>query len=116
MSFNIFDVIQFGRKIVVNIHHDDFPVGLSLIEKSHDTENLDLFHLSHVTNLFPNLTDIQRVIVALCFGLGVSLGGILPGLETSIRDIICMLAQNKVDQPEGKRRSSKYIHGEGSSS
>ena len=88
MPFNIFNVIQFGSKGVLNIDDDDLPVGLAFVEKSHDTENLDLLYLTDIANLFANLADIQGVIVTLGFGLCMSLGRIFPGLGEEIRQIL----------------------------
>lgn len=51
-----------------------------MIQKSHDSKNLDLFDLACVANLLANLADVQRVIVAIRLGLSVSNIGILPGL------------------------------------
>lgn len=52
-----------------------------MIQKSHDSENLDLLDLASVANLLTNLTHVQRVIVPICLGLGVSNIRILPSLD-----------------------------------
>jgi hypothetical protein len=51
-----------------------------LIQKSHDSENLDLLDLTSVTNLFTNLAYIQRVVVAIRLGLVVCNIRIFPSL------------------------------------
>lgn len=52
----------------------------TLIEKSHDTENLDLLDLPSVADLLTNLADIQGIVVTTSLSLGVGLSRILPGL------------------------------------
>lgn len=52
----------------------------TLIEKSHDTKDLDLLDLTGVANLLTNLADIQGIVITASLGLGVGLCGILPGL------------------------------------
>ena len=81
MPFDILDVVQLGREGIQDIDDDDLPVGLSLIEERHDTEDLYLLDLTDVPDLLTDLTDIERVVVALCLGLGVSLGGVFPSLR-----------------------------------
>lgn len=52
----------------------------TLVEKSHDTEDLDLLDLTGVADLLANLADIQGIIITASLGLGMGLSGILPGL------------------------------------
>jgi hypothetical protein len=80
MSFYVLDVVQFRGKRVGDVDHDHFPVSFTLIEKCHDTENLDLLDLTGVSHLFADLTDIERIVVALGLGLSMRLSGVLPGL------------------------------------
>ena len=80
MSLDILNVIELGCKRVVDIDDNDLPVGLALIEKSHDSEDLDLLDLTAVSDGFSDLADIKGIIVALGFGLGVGGSGVLPGL------------------------------------
>ena len=99
MTFDILDVIKFGRKRVVelsqvslqgpvkraaatHIDDNDLPVRLLLIKKCHDTENLDLLNLTGVADKFANLADVQRIVVTLGLGLWMDDIGILPGLLT----------------------------------
>jgi hypothetical protein len=80
MSFHILYIIQFRRKRVLDIDDYDLPIGLALVQKSHDAENLDLFDLAHISNLFADFADIKRVIITLGLSLSVSLCRILPCL------------------------------------
>jgi hypothetical protein len=80
MALNVLDVIELGRKGILNIHDNDLPVRLALIEQSHDTENLDLLHLSHIPHLFADFANIERIVVAFGLGLCVCLRGVFPGL------------------------------------
>ena len=81
VPLNILDVVQLGRERIPNVDDKNFPVGLTLIEQSHDTENLDLLDLASVADELANLADIERVIVTLGLGLRVDGVGVLPGLE-----------------------------------
>lgn len=83
MSLNVFNVIELGGERILDVDDDDLPVGLSLIEKGHDSENLDLLDLADVANLLANLTDIERVVVALGLGLSMGCVGVLPSLRES---------------------------------
>ena len=81
MPLNILDVVQLGSKGIEDVHNDDLPVGLALIEQSHDTEDLDLLDLADVTDLFTDLANIERIVVTLGLGLGVSLSRVFPSLK-----------------------------------
>ena len=81
MPLDILNVVQLASKRVQDIDDDDFPIGLALVQKRHDTENLDLLDLADVSNLFANLADIKWIVVAPRLGLWVSLGGIFPCLR-----------------------------------
>ena len=91
MPFDILYVVQLGREWVVNINHDHFPIGFALVQQGHDAENLDLFNLSDISDLFANFADVERVVVTLGLGLCVSLCWVLPGLpkrsESSLKKI-----------------------------
>ena len=81
MALDILDVVELGGKRVVDIDDNDLPVGLLLIEESHNTENLDLLDLTRVANKLTDLADVERVVVTLGLGLGVDDVGVLPGLR-----------------------------------
>ena len=80
MSFDVFDVVEFGSQRVVDVDGDDFPVRFTFIKKSHCSKNLDLFDLAWVANLFANFTHVKGIVVTLCFGLRVCNIRILPRL------------------------------------
>jgi hypothetical protein len=80
VSLDIFNIVQFGSEGVRDIDNDDFPVGFTLVEKGHDSQNLDLLDLPSIPNLFTDLANIERIVVALCLCLRVGLRGILPSL------------------------------------
>jgi hypothetical protein len=81
VPLNILNVIQLGSKRILDVNDDDFPVSLALVKKSHDTKNFDLLNLADVTNLFPDFTDIERIIVSTSLGLGMGLRWVFPSLE-----------------------------------
>ena len=81
VTLDIFDVVQLGSERIGNIDDDDLPVCLTLVEESHDTEDLDLFNLAGETDLFTDLANVEGIIVTLGLGFGVRVVGVLPGLE-----------------------------------
>jgi hypothetical protein len=81
MALHILDVVELGCEGILDVNDDDLPVGLAFIEKGHNTENLDLLHLTNIADLLADLADIEGIVVALGLGLGVRLGGIFPGLH-----------------------------------
>lgn len=81
MTFDVFNVVELWSEGVVDIDHDDFPVCLAFVEQGHDAKDLDLFHLTSVTDLLADFADIERVIVALCLGLCMDVGRVLPCLS-----------------------------------
>jgi hypothetical protein len=126
MPLDILNVVQLRGEGVVDIDNDDFPVGLAFIEEGHNSKHLDLLNLTNVAKLLADLTDIQGVVVTTGFGLGVGLIGVFPSLQSEVsivyslpttpshqqeRDLL-ILTSNSL---EGKHRSSRYNHGEGSS-
>ena len=80
MPLDILDIVESRSQGVVDINNKDLPVGLSLIEESHDTEDLDLLDLTGVTDGLSNLTDIEGVVVTVSTGLGVLDGWVFPSL------------------------------------
>jgi hypothetical protein len=81
VSFDILNVVELGGKRVIDVNDNDLPVSLALVEQSHDSEDLDLLDLAGLGNKLADLADVERIIVALSFGLGVSDVGVLPGLR-----------------------------------
>lgn len=103
VALDILDVVELGGKRVVDIDDDDLPVGLLLVEQSHDTEDLDLNDLSRPVDKLTNLTHVQRVVVTLRLGLRVNGIGVLPCLRLSVRAPISGCAV----VPGGRHRSSR---------
>jgi hypothetical protein len=83
VTLDIFDIVQLGSERVGNVNDDDLPVGLTLVEEGHDTEDFDLFDLTSVTNLFADLAHIERVVVTLGLRFRVRVVWIFPGLGES---------------------------------
>ena len=113
VSLNVLDVIELGGERVLDIDHDDFPVGLTLVEEGHDAKNLDLLHLTDITHLFADLANIEGIVVTLCFGLRMRLSGVLPRLVEG--SAIRVPRVHRLNLPEGNSRSSRCIRGAGSS-
>jgi len=101
MAFNILDVVELGCERIIDLERqntleyplpldldmtyiddNDLPVGLFLIQKSHDTEHFDLLDLTGIANQFTDFANIERVIIALGLGLGVNDVGVFPGLTS----------------------------------
>jgi hypothetical protein len=75
MTLDIFNVVQLGRKRVVDLYRvsgmslwkhivttdvndNNLPVGFFFVEQCHHTEDLDLLHLASIANQFADLADI----------------------------------------------------------
>ena len=81
VALNVLNVVELGSQRVVDVHDNDLPVGLLLVDQSHDTQNLHLLDLAGVTDQLANLAHIQRVVVTLGLGLGVDGVRVFPGLQ-----------------------------------
>jgi hypothetical protein len=80
VALDVLDVVELGRQRVVHVNDHDLPVGLALIEQSHDTEDLDLDDFAGLGDQLADLADVQRVIVTCRLGLLVHHVGVFPGL------------------------------------
>jgi hypothetical protein len=80
VALDVLDVVQLGSQRVVHVDDHDLPVGLALVEQSHDTEDLDLDDITGLVDKLADLADIQWVVVALSLGLLVCDIGVLPRL------------------------------------
>lgn len=80
VTLNVLDVVQARCERVVDIDDNDLPVGLTLVEESHHTEDLDLLDLTGLGHELADLADVERVVVTLLLGLRVGDIGVLPGL------------------------------------
>lgn len=83
MSLNVLNVMKLGRQWIVNINDNDLPVRLLLVEQGHRTENLDALDLASMSDIFSNLTDVERIVVAMVFGVFVKDVGVFPCLQKS---------------------------------
>lgn len=101
VTLNILNVIQFGCERIIDLkrfcqfwhemnvllatHIDDnnLPIRLLFIKERHDAEDLDLLDLAGVADKLADFANIQWIIVALGFGLGVDDVGVFPGLRMS---------------------------------
>jgi hypothetical protein len=104
VSLNILNIVELWCQWVVNINDNDLPVSLLLIEKSHNTKDLDLLDLSWVANKLTNFANIQWVVVSLGLGLRVDDVGVFPCLQHYL-PVFIMLGLANI--PEGKHRSSR---------
>ena len=50
VALNVLNIVELGGQWVVDIDDHDLPVGLALVEQSHDTEDLDLDDLARLGN------------------------------------------------------------------
>ena len=80
VALDVLDIVQFGCERILDVDHEDLPVRLALIEKRHYPEDLDLLDLSNVADLFANLADVQRIVVAPGLSLSMLVSGIFPRL------------------------------------
>jgi hypothetical protein len=78
MAFNILDVVQFRCQRVVDVNGNDFPIRLLFVQKSHDSQYFYDLDLPRITHKFANFADVERIVVALRFRLGMDGIGILP--------------------------------------
>lgn len=101
MTLNILDVVQARSKRVVDVDDNDLPVGLALVEQSHDSQNLDLLDLTGLGDQLADLTDIQRVVVSLLLGLWVGNVGVFPGLrESTVVPEVALVREAVADEAE----------------
>lgn len=80
MALDVLDIVKLGCQGIVHVNDHDLPVSLLFVEKSHDTENLDLLDLAGVSDELSNLAYVEGIIVALGLGLGVNGVGVFPSL------------------------------------
>lgn len=81
MALNILDIVELRSQGIIHVDDDDLPVGLALIEQSHDTKDLDLNDFARLSNELANLADVQWIIVTLGLGLLVDDIGVFPSLQ-----------------------------------
>jgi len=79
--------VELRSERILLVDDNNLPVGLLLVEKGHDTEDLDALDLTGVTDKLADLADVERVVVTLGLGLGVDGVGVLPSLSPHISTI-----------------------------
>ena len=114
VTLDVFDVVQLGSERVGNVDDNDLPVCFTLIEESHDAEDLDLFDLASVTDLFTDLANVEGIIVTLGLGFRMRVVGVLPGLEGHRYFTEDEGDHAGCDEPEGMHRSSRCSRDGGS--
>ena len=80
MAFNVVDVVQLRGQWIIDVDDEDLPVGFTFVDESHDAEDLDLLHLPDMAYLLADLADVERIVVAVGFGLLVRHRRVFPGL------------------------------------
>lgn len=80
MPLDILNIVQSARQGIIDINDDNLPVGLSLVQECHNTEDLDLLDFSDLGDTFADLADVEGIVVAVGFGLGVGDRGVFPCL------------------------------------
>lgn len=83
MALDILNVVKLVGQRIVDIDDNDLPVGLALIEESHNAENLHLLDLANIANKLSDLADIEWVVVTLGLGLRMSGIGVFPSLQST---------------------------------
>ena len=81
VALNVLDVVQLRRERVVDVDDHDLPVCLFFVEEGHHAEDFDLLDLACIADELADLADVEGVVVALGFGLGVDDVGVFPGLD-----------------------------------
>lgn len=81
VRLNILYVVHFASERIQYIDDDDFPIRLSLVQKRHNTEDLDLLYLADVTDQLADFADIKRIVVTPRVSLRMSRKRIFPSLS-----------------------------------
>lgn len=84
MTLDVLNIIQARCQRVIDIDDNDLPICLLLIEKSHDTKDLDLLDLAWRCNELADFADIERIVVTFCLGFGMGDVGIFPCLYDAV--------------------------------
>ena len=101
VALNILDIVELAGKWVVDIDDNDLPVGLLLIKKGHDAEDLDLLNLAWVADKLTNLADIKWIVITLGLGLWVDDVWVLPGLwEAAVVPEVSLVWEAVADEAE----------------
>lgn len=101
VALNILNIVELAGKWVVDINDNDLPVSLLLVEKGHDTEDLDLLDLAWVADKLTNLADIKWIVITLGLGLWVDNVWVLPGLwEAAVVPEVSLVWEAVADEAE----------------
>jgi len=101
VPLDVLNVVQSRGERVVDVNNKDLPVGLSLVEEGHDTENLDLLDLTNGSDGLTDFADIKRVVVAVSAGLGVLRVGVFPRLrEGTVVPDVTVVGETVSDKPQ----------------
>jgi hypothetical protein len=101
VPLDVLDVVKAGSERVVHVNNDDLPVGLTLVEEGHDTEDLDLLDLADLGNELTDLAHVERVVVTVHLGLGVGDVGVLPGLgEAAVVPEVALVGEAVADEAQ----------------
>lgn len=101
VPLDVLDVVQAGSKRVVDVDDNDLPVSLTLVEESHDTEDLDLLDLTRLGDELTDLADVEGVVVTVHLGLGVGGVGVLPGLgEGTVVPEVALVGEAVADEAQ----------------
>lgn len=95
MALDVLDVVEFGGQGVVDVDDDDLPIGFAFVEECHHAEDFDLLDLAGVRDCFADFADVEGVVVAGGFGVGVCAVGVFPGLE--VRKMVSVCGERCVD-------------------
>jgi hypothetical protein len=80
VTLDVLDVVQLGRKRILDVNNNNFPVGFAFVKECHDTKNFDLLNLSDKADLLADLANIERVVVTLGLSLRMLDRRVFPGL------------------------------------
>jgi hypothetical protein len=102
VALDVLNVVELGSEGVVDVDDEDLPVGLTLVEESHDTEDLDLLDGTDGADRLTDLANVEGVVVTVGLGLGVLVRGVLPGLgEGTVGE------SERLERVEGRGKGGK---------
>jgi hypothetical protein len=101
VTLHILNIIKLRGQRVVHVNDNDLPVGLLLVKKSHNTQNLDLLDLTSVSNGLTDLANVERVVVTLGLSLWVDGGRVFPSLgESTVVPEVTLVREAVADKPD----------------
>lgn len=115
VALDVLDVVELGSERVVHVDDHDLPVGLALVEQSHDTKDFDLDDIAGLVDKLADFADVQWIVVTLRLGLLVCDIGVLPRLPQPSAFVFSRYRHRAI-APEGRLRNSRGSPCVGSSS